>query len=93
MNNFLNEVTLDCLMNKSQYDKYVANKNSKKINKKDRKFYKKRIFNLTRELLLDNDISFNLFPDIKIAFDNYINLCIHYFKNLDNNDIIQEEYI
>ena len=33
-------------------------------------------------------------PSIQIAkaFDNYINICIHYFKTLDKTDILQEDY-
>jgi hypothetical protein len=39
----------------------------------------------------DDDYS-EINPDIKYCFDNYIKTCIHYFKIIDNNDIIQEEY-
>ena len=84
---FLNKITLDCLINK----KYTINKKSISSNKKDKKFYKRRIYDLTKELL-DKDEQVNLFPDVKNAFDNYINSVIHYFKTIDNNDIIQSEY-
>jgi hypothetical protein len=71
---FLNKITLDCLINK----KYTINKKSISSNKKDKKFYKRRIYDLTKELL-DKDDQVNLFPDVKNAFDNYINSVIHYF--------------
>ena len=89
---FVNQVTLNCLMNKEQYSKYVSNVITKKINRKDKKFYRKRIYNLTKELLLTDEQTACLLPDVKYAFDNYIKTCIYYFKTLDNNDIIQEEY-
>jgi hypothetical protein len=45
--NYVDEVTLECLMNKEQYGKHVrkmpASFASKKVNNSDRKFYKKRI--------------------------------------------------
>lgn len=53
--NIVNQITLDCLIN----EKHKSLKKNVKINKKDKKFYRKRILNLTRELLLtkkDKDI-------------------------------------
>jgi len=90
--NYINQITLDCLMNKEQYNKHVANKNSKKVNKKDKKFYRKRVYNLTKELLLSKEEPPNLFPDVKYAFDIFVNTCINYFKAIDSNDIIQSDY-
>ncbi len=90
----MHQITLDCLLNKEVYEKMQDNfKQSKNINKKDKKFYRKRILNLTRELLLKKDDNYNeINPDIKFSFDNYVKTCIQYFKIIDNNDIIQEEY-
>jgi hypothetical protein len=88
---FLNKVTLDCLTNR-EYEKHLQEKTEKTINKKDKKFYKKRIYNLTKQLLTDNDTHKNIPTDVLYTFDNYINSCIHYFKSLDNNDILQKEY-
>ena len=89
---FINQVTLDCLLNKQQYNKYLFNKTEKISNRKDKKFYRKRIFSLTKELLLTKEKPEFLFPDVEYAFDNYINACIQYFKTIDSNDIIQNEY-
>ena len=33
-----------------------------------------------------------LLPDVKYAYDNFVNSAIQYFKTIDNNDIIQSEY-
>jgi len=92
--NLINKITLDNLINKDIYAKYVKKHAAKNTNKKDKKFYRKRIYSLTKELLLnqeENGFSINLLPEVKSDFDNYINTCIHYFKSLDNNDLIQKE--
>jgi hypothetical protein len=91
--NIITQITLDCLINKDIYEKMQHLKKDKNVNKKDKKFYRKRILNLTRELLLKKDDDYSeINPDIKYSFDNYIKTCIQYFKIIDNNDIIQEEY-
>ena len=90
----INQITLNCLMNKHQYEKYVASKISKSINEDFKKKYKKRIIQLTKDLLT-NELSTekdNIAPDVKYAFDNYIRSCIHYFKVNDSTDINQAQY-
>jgi len=91
---FVNQVTLDCLLNKHQYEKYISKKISKDVDKKEKRFYRKRILNLTKDLLSSEaEVNGNnLLPDVKYAFDNYVRTCIHSFKILDSNDIIQSEY-
>lgn len=86
---FINKVTLDCLLNKELYYKY---NNVTKNNKKDKKFYKKRIYNLTRDLLVNKEQDLCFPVDVNYAFDNYVNTCIAYFKNLDKTDILQDDY-
>lgn len=89
---YMNQITLDCLVNKEQYKRHLENAITKEVNRKDKKFYRKRIFNLAKDLLLTKNEPDNLLPDVKYAFDNFIKSCVHYFKILDNNDIIQEDY-
>ena len=89
---FINQVTLDCLLNKRQYEKYINKTISKSVDKKDKKFYKKRILNLTKDFFTSDDNLQNMLPEVKYAFDNYVKACIHSFKVIDNNDIIQSEY-
>jgi transcriptional regulator with GAF, ATPase, and Fis domain len=91
-NEFVNQITLDCLLNKKQYEKYVATQVSKSVHEEERKFYRKRIYCLTKELLLSKEEPENLLPDVKYAFDQYVKSCIHYFKVLDSHDILQQEY-
>lgn len=88
----INQITLNCLMNKQQYERYLASKISKSIKDEDKKFYRKRIYCLTKDLLLKKEEPDNLLPDVKYAFDQYVKSCIHYFKVLDSNDIVQEQY-
>jgi hypothetical protein len=91
-NKYLDEITLECLMNKEQFAKYL-NKNTQsfKLNEKDKRFYKRRIFDLTKRLL-NNEKPERIFPDVKGAFDEYSKICIEYFKVIDKVDIIQGDY-
>ena len=88
---YVNQLTIDCLLNKDFVNKYIKNKQSIKENKEDIKFYKKRIYNLFKEIITGNSPD-DLLPDVKYAYNNFINASISYFKTVDNNDIIQSEY-
>jgi len=90
-NDYITTVTLECLLNK-QYNTLLNARAVKEVNKKDVRFYKKRIFNLTKELLTTSDKPALLSPDVKHAFEHYIRQSIQYFKTLDNNDILQKDY-
>ena len=89
---FVDQVTLDCLLNKSLFNNQVKNKKSQSVNKEERKFYKKRIYNLFKEILINKAEPDDLLPDVKYSYDNFINASINYFKTIDNNDLLQEEY-
>ena len=88
---YVNQLTIDCLLNKDFINKHLKSKQSKKENKEEIKFYKKRIYNLFKEIISGNSPD-NLFPDVKYAYSNFLNSSISYFKTVDNNDIIQSEY-
>ncbi len=88
------DLNLEYLLNKDQYNKYLNNKNpntSKRV-RKDKKFYKKRVFELTKQLL-NNETPDRLTSDVVSRFDNYYKAGIEYFKILDKTDIIQYDYI
>jgi len=91
----ITDLTIEYLMNKYQYARYISQNNqtsdAKTINKKEKKFYKRRIFDLTKQLL-NNEKPEQIFPDISTAFDSYVKICIEYFKILDKTDILQEDY-
>jgi hypothetical protein len=87
----INQITLDCLLNRTQYEKYLSKQLQNKISQKDRLFYRKRTLNLTKELLKGDEDVF-VSPDVKYAFECYIKTCIRYFRVMDKSDLIQEEY-
>jgi hypothetical protein len=87
----INQITLDCLLNRTQYEKYLTKQLLNKISQKDRLFYRKRAVNLTKELLKGDEDVF-VSPDVKYAFECYIKTCVRYFRVLDKSDLIQEEY-
>jgi hypothetical protein len=87
----VNQITLDCLLNKETMGKHVMKQREKQINKEDFKFYRKRIFNLFKEIINNNSPQ-DLSPDVKYAYDTFIKSSIDYFKTVDNNDLLQEEY-
>ena len=89
---FVDQITLDCLLNKSMFNAHVKHKKAQSNNKEERKFYKKRIYNLFKELLINKAEPEDLLPDVKYAYDNFIKASINYFKTIDNNDLLQEEY-
>jgi hypothetical protein len=109
---YVNQVTLECLMNKDTYKKYVATKKKSVVNKKDQKFYRRRILSLTKELLYPEESTTTTptptpttnpttktkptptinDPNIVGLFQIYSKACIEYFKSLDTNDIIQDDY-
>lgn len=89
---FVDQVTLDCLSNKTMINVHNKNKKSQTVNKEERKFYKKRIYNLFKEMLINKAEPEDLLPDVKYSYNNFINASINYFKTIDNNDLLQEEY-
>ena len=92
---YVNQVTLECLMNKDTYKKYVATKKKSVVNKKDQKFYRRRILSLTKEMLYPEETATTPLtndPNIVGLFQIYTRACIEHFKTLDKNDIIQEDY-
>ena len=94
MNNVFNE--LEYLSNPSLYEKYISQQ--KALNdeefKHDKKFYRKRIIQLTKDLY-SNDTDKYQVPliEIKKIFNKYIKECIDILKLVDKNDQIQDEYI
>jgi hypothetical protein len=88
---FVDQITLDLLLNKQMYTDHVENKKISQINKEERKFYKKRIFQLFKDIITNSEPE-ELPMDVKYTYNNFINACIHYFKTKDNHDVIQSEY-
>ena len=58
------------------------------VSSEDLNFYKKRIFELTRKMLIGGKIN----TKINDAFNGWAKVCIEHFKFMDKRDIIQEDY-
>lgn len=89
---FINQITLQYLMNKSQYNNYLEKKTSEDISKREIKFYSQRFMKLTKKLLFKRKSVEDMPCDIKIAFNNYLKTCLHHFKMVDHTDLVQAEY-
>lgn len=87
----VNQITIDCLLNKEIMGEHVMKQREKQINKEELNFYRKRIYHLFKEIL-SNKTPEDLQPDVKYAYDTFIKAAINYFKIVDNNDLLQEEY-
>jgi hypothetical protein len=96
---YLNFITIDCLLNKKRYGSYLGyNSEDKKpkVSSKDKRFYRKRIQQITKDLLLEKEEAepgmkgVECSNEIKDVFNTYISLCIRYFKTIDYNDINQD---
>ena len=85
----LNLIDLEYLTNRS----FLKNRGSKtKVEIDtydiDLKFYRKRIFQLTKDFLTGHYVN----ADLKESFSNYSSSCIKYFKFIDKADTIQAVY-
>jgi len=88
--NEIDNMTLQCLTNKNQYD-MLLKRNSTNIDNtylSDKRFYKKRILDLTKKCF-KNDVDDN---HVKSTFESYIRTCINYLKFSDKKDLYQEQY-
>lgn len=90
-NSYINQITIDCLLNREAMGEHVMKQREKQINKEELNFYRKRIYNLFKEII-SNKPPEDMPPDVKYAYDTFIKASIHYFKVADNNDLLQEEY-
>lgn len=90
--NKTNKDTLTYLTNPSYYNNVsteTTNILTRKYKNSDIKFYRKRILNITKDMLQGRFENNN----IKLVYYNYIDSIIEYFITLDKVDILQEDYI
>lgn len=93
----INYITLETMANIDTYNKYLKKNNLDHDNvlKRDKKFYKKRIIAMTKDILNNNvnNNSDSPIDDIVInAFNSFARLCISHFKFKDTMDNIQGDY-
>ena len=88
----IDKLTLELLMNKRQYRKYVEKHNPEEYTKKQTEYdrflkYKPRISHLIHELLNDYSVSGNSEHlgnlDIQDSFQSLLNSCIYFFETRD----------
>jgi len=91
-NQSINQITIDCLINKDMYDNMVNSSEVKKDNLKEMKFYRKRIYDLVKRLLISKEHRESVTPDVNYAFSNFVKTSINYFKIIDKQDILQKDY-
>lgn len=91
-NESINQITLDCLINKEMYDNMVNSSEVKRDNLKEMKFYRKRIYDLAKRLLISKEDRERVSPDVNYAFSNFVKTSINYFKIIDKQDILQKDY-
>ena len=84
----INMIDLEFLTNPLELQKLKKGKNLNKIQPNDILFYKKRIFQMAKDILLHK------LADVKVknAFDSFCAICIEYFKFIDKSEIIQTDY-
>jgi hypothetical protein len=78
---------------KNKYNKLTEEKTKKsenftKYTDEDIEFYRKRIFQLTKELLRGKNTN----PSINNSFKHFANICIDHFQFEDAKEIYQKEY-
>ena len=85
---YINKITLEYLLNPNMLIKNNQSLLDTKLDK-DIKFYRKRISQLTKDMIKGN------YPnnDLQIIFQKYASELIYYFKQQDTKDIYQQEYI
>ena len=89
------KLTMDTMINVAAYSKYISKRDAdvearSDHKKSERRFYKKRILALTKELI-KNPAHVNNTSLIN-ASTAYINACIMHFKFIDLSDTLQKEY-
>ena len=83
---YLTNQTYQNKYNKLENDK--TKKNEITIDDKDIEFYRKRIFQITKDLLRGKNIN----NDVNNSFRNFAGICINYFQFEDAKEVYQKEY-
>jgi hypothetical protein len=89
------KLTMDTMINSAAYSKYISRKDNETKTKLDetkteRRFYKKRIVELTKQLIKNMDHVKD--SSVVNACSAYFNACIMHFKFIDLSDTIQTEH-
>ena len=91
MEDFIQQMTIECLMNSNQMNKWKSKKQNTD-NEQEYRFYKKRIVHLVKQMLLSSEFRDEIGNDISNSFRVFAHLVIKHFKKIDTNEIYQKEY-
>ena len=83
MTSYIDKVTLECLTN---YKQRSMKSDNFLLDKKEMKFYRKRIIGLVKDLLYDDAAIYTR------QESDFINNCIDHFKMQDQSDLFQKEF-
>jgi hypothetical protein len=84
MTSYIDKITLECL---TKYKQQQLTKPDFALDKKEMKFYRKRIVGLVKDLLYNEDVIYTRMES------DFINNCIDHFKIQDQTDLFQKEFV
>jgi len=95
--NDINYLTLEIMANYETYNKYLKKNNldHDTVLKKEKRFYRKRITAMAKDILnnnVNNNIDSPIDDIITNAFNTFARLCVSHFKFKDTMDTIQGDY-
>ena len=95
--NSVNYITLETMANSDTYNKYLKKNNLEHdtVLKSEKKFYRKRISAMVKDILynnLNNNSDCPINDVIINAFNTFARLCVSHFKFKDTMDNIQGDY-
>lgn len=85
---YLHQLTLNCLINKSQLQKIHRKQHASEYKQQEFNKYKHRINALIQQLMA-NECPDDLLLDVKSTFQTFIEKSIYYFKTHDHNKAIE----
>jgi len=77
--NIINEITLNCLVNKFKLEKLIIKRHNNDVVQNDAQIFKKELIQLFNDLLDDNSPE-DILPCVKNSFNYYIEQCVCYLK-------------
>uniref|UniRef100_A0A6C0F2P9 Uncharacterized protein n=1 Tax=viral metagenome TaxID=1070528 RepID=A0A6C0F2P9_9ZZZZ len=93
----INYLTLEIMANSETYNKYLKKNNldHDTVLKKEKRFYRKRITAMAKDIInnnINNNIDSPIDDIITNAFNTFARLCVSHFKFKDTMDTIQGDY-
>jgi hypothetical protein len=80
---YITQLTLQYMVNKKQYGKYLEQKKAEETTVTDREKYAERFLGFTEDMLDYNTREENVPTDLKLAFENFLKTALRHFKHLD----------